>query len=161
MKRDPNQIQIEFEQIRPEPILSHPSTSAQSGVTTQLYMEQYLSQVDLIKRIDALENEMKKLEGFFAVNTAVINTLGNPRWELRQPLSISVEQRGVEDFVACLYDVDLYGYGDTVPEALNDLKIAVINQFEYLIGQDRKIQLGKPLKRQLQFLRNILVKTDA
>lgn len=148
-------------QVWPIPTPKEPSIIVQSSGTTQSYAEETLHRIDLVQRVASLENKMRRFESLFSVSTVPINTLGNSKWELRQLLSVSIEQRGAEDFVACLYDVDLYGYGDTVPEALNDLKTAIVNQFEYLIRQDKEIQLGEPLKRQLQFLRNILVKTDA
>ena len=116
--------------------------------------------VSLLESIGSLENKMKKLEGSFNVNTISINTLGSSKWELKQPLNVGIEQREAEDFVACLYDVNVYGYGDTIPEALEDLKMAMINQFERLIEQESKVQFWKLLKKQFEFLKNILVEKN-
>jgi len=76
-------------------------------------------------------------------------------------LNIAVEQREVDDFVACLYDANVYGYGDTIPEALNDLRVDIISQFEYLTTQETKVELGKALKRQLDFLKGVIVRKNA
>jgi len=150
------QCQVWLERIPQRQTAIAPTTG-----NDQIPVEEHIHRIDLVQRITTLENKTKRLESLFGLSTVPMNTLGNSKWELKQPLDVAIEQRGAEDFVACLYDVDLYGYGDTVPEALNDVKTAIMSQFEYLTRQDRKIQLGESLKRQLQFLRNILVKTGA
>jgi len=116
--------------------------------------------IDVIRRITSIENKMKKLEDFFSINLAPINTLGDSKWELKQGLNVAIERREIDDFVACLYDIDLYGYGDSVPEALEDLKVSMVNQFEYLIEKNEKIQLANSMIKQLKFLKNILVRKD-
>jgi len=133
----------------------------QSTGTTQIPVDEQLSGADVIKRLSTLENKFKQLEGLFGVSTVYINTLGDENWELKQPLHIAVEQRSSEDFTACLYDVDLYGYGESIPEALEDLKLVIVNQYEYLLQQKDKTELGKPLKKQFEFLNNILVSLNA
>lgn len=132
-------------------------TTLQSTGTTQIPVDEQLSGADVIKRVSTLENKLEQLEGLFGVNTVYINTLGDENWELKQPLNIAVEQRSSEDFTACLYDVDLYGYGESIPEALEDLKVVIVNQFEFLLQQKGKVELGKPLKKHFEFLNNILV----
>jgi len=83
--------------------------------------------------------------------------LGDENWELKQPLNIAVEQRSPEDFTACLYDADLYGYGESIPEALEDLKLVIVNQYEYLLQQKDRVELGNPLKKQFEFLNHIIM----
>jgi hypothetical protein len=131
-----------------------------SHAASQIDPEQHLNWVDIIRRVAYLEKELERQKSFFVMNTVPINTLGNNKWEVRQPLNVAIEQRGEEDFVACLYDANLYGYGDTIPEALEDLKAVIINQFEYLIGQESKTQIAKRMKKQLNFLKKILVKAN-
>lgn len=139
----------------PEPI----SITQSTGIAS-LTVEHHLSNVDLVQRVSLLENKMEKFERFFSINTASLNTLGSDKWELRQPLIVSIENRGESDFVACLYDFNLYGYGDTIPEALDDLKEALLNQFEYLLEIEGEARLGSSLKRQLKILKNNLVNID-
>jgi hypothetical protein len=91
-----------------------------------------------------------------------INTLGSDKWEFRKPpLHVSIEQRGVCDFIACLYDINIYGYGDKIPEALDDLKEAIIDQFEFLLEQESSVKLGNMPKKQLDFLKEIMVEKNA
>ncbi len=115
--------------------------------------------------IETLQNQMKtvqdSLSKFFSVQTVPLQTLGNSEWELKQALFVAVEQRGADNFVACLYDVDLYGYGETIPEAIDDLKMIILDQFEYLLERQRTIRLGSIPRRQLEFLKSILVSTNA
>jgi len=56
-----------------------------------------------------------------------------------------------------LYDIDLYGYGESIPEALEDFKEALINQFEFLKEQDGQIDFGQLPKNQLMFLDSIIL----
>jgi hypothetical protein len=133
------------------------STIFQSSGTTQTPVDMHLSGADTIQRVALLENKFEQLEGLFGVSTVSVNTLGDENWELKQPVNVAVEQRSSEDFTACLYDVDLYGYGDSIPQALEDLKVVIVNQFEFLLQQKGKVQLGNLLKKQFEFLTNILV----
>ncbi len=115
--------------------------------------------IRLHRRILSLENRLREWEERMGFGQTVVTTLGSPRWEIGRPLSVTIEQRGNEDFVACLYDHDLYGYGDSIPDALDDLKASIVNQFEYLIERDDE-ELGDSLLRQLDFLRSIMVRRD-
>lgn len=103
----------------------------------------------------------EKIENRFSASPVPIYTLGDERYELQNPLNITLEQRREDEFIACLYDIDLYGYGDSAPEAIDDLKLAMVNQFDYLSEHEKTIELSDPLEKQLQFLRKILVSRDA
>lgn len=145
-----NQITISTGIPAPEPTF-------QTSGTTQIPIDKHLSDTDIIRRVVSIEKKVEQLEGLFSISTVTINILGSENWELKQPLNVAVEQRGPEDFIACLYDVDLYGYGDSIPEALEDLKAVIVNQFEFLLQQEGKVQLGNLLKKQFEFLTTILV----
>ena len=69
---------------------------------------------------------------------------------------IKASRRGREEFIACLYDAELYGYGESIPEALEDLKEATVDQFKYLKEQESEIQLGRLPQKQLEFLNSII-----
>jgi len=117
---------------------------------------------DLALRIGSIEEDITNLKNFIAIHTLPINTLSNDKWEFRKPpLHIAIEQRGVSEFIACLYDIDIYGYGDTVPESIDDLKEAIINQFEFLLEQESPLNLGIMPKKQLTFLKEIMVEKNA
>ncbi len=140
--------------------LQEPFTSQESGtsqIPIAIPVELHLSFADLIQRVAAIEDKIVRLDELFSTSIVTINTLGNNKWEFKRPLNVTVEQRGPDDFVACLYDVNLYGYGDSIPEALEDLKIIIVNQFEFLLQQEGELSLGNPLKKQFEFLKNILV----
>ncbi|MHA1942028.1 MAG: hypothetical protein ACXACY_29195 [Candidatus Hodarchaeales archaeon] len=114
------------------------------------------SRQDLRKRIEALENKVEKLEMLFIVFSVPINSLNNKKFEFKKPIDVSIEQRGRAEFIACLYDAELYGYGESIPEALEDLKEAVVDQFKYLKKQESEIQLGRLPQKQLEFLNSII-----
>lgn len=109
----------------------------------------------------ALVKQVEFIQDRITTNPVTINTLGNDNWELKHPLNVTVEQRAEDQFIACLYDVNLYGYGDTIPEAIEDLKAIMLDQFEYLSEKDGRVNLGRMPKQQLEFLRKILVRADA
>lgn len=130
-------------------------TADQPKVTTHKH-------IDLEIEIASIENEIVSLKNFFTVHTVPINTLSSDKWEFRKPpLHVSIEQRGPYEFIACLYDIDIYGYGDTIPEAIDDLKEAIINQIEFLLEQENSVKLGNMPKRQLDFLKKIMVQNNA
>jgi hypothetical protein len=130
-------------------------TANQPKVTTHKH-------IDLEIEIASIENEIVSLKNLFTVHSVPINTLGSDKWEFRKPpLHVSIEQRGVCDFIACLYDINIYGYGDTIPEALDDLKEAIIDQFEFLLEQESSVKLGNMPKKQLDFLKEIMVEKNA
>jgi len=147
----PQEIQ-EVQKLRP---FHEQPTAAQQQVTIQ-------ENINLAIRITSIENEIMILKNFFTVHTVPINTLSSDKWEFRKPpLHVSIEQRGPYEFIACLYDIDIYGYGDTIPEAIDDLKEAIINQIEFLLEQENSVKLGNMPKRQLDFLKKIMVQNNA
>jgi len=130
-------------------------TANQPKVTTHKH-------IDLEIEIASIENEIVSLKNLLTVHSVPINTLGSDKWEFRKPpLHVSIEQRGVCEFIACLYDINIYGYGDTIPEALDDLKEAIIDQFEFLLEQESSVKLGNMPKKQLDFLKEIMVEKNA
>ncbi|MEW6665148.1 MAG: hypothetical protein AB1512_08000 [Thermodesulfobacteriota bacterium] len=149
------------DQTLPTPPTIPQTPWAQTDPFFQGQITDTLFRVDLVRRIDALEKEIKEIRSFFKVSGVLINTLGSTVWDLKQPLAVAIELRGREDFVGCLYDLDLYGYGETIPEAMEDLKSAIVNQFNYLLGKEKEVELSEPLERQLAFLKNILVPASA
>jgi hypothetical protein len=109
-------------------------------------------------RMDEIQGELWRLRSTFKVYSIAVNDLGQNEWRLDEPLMVAVEQRGEEDFIACFYDADVYGYGDSIPEALEDLKERLVSQLEFLSVEDKRVMLGPVPKRQLEVLRNHIKK---
>lgn len=117
---------------------------------------------DLARRIQAIEEETRQLRDFIKVSSVPLYTLRSETLELKEPpLNVAMEQRDAEEFVACLYDISIFGYGETIPEALDDFRENIISQFHYLSEKEAEVKLGKLPEKQLRFLKSILVKLDA
>ena len=71
---------------------------------------------------------------------------------LNEPLIVTVEHSSKDDFIACFYDVNIYGYGDTISEALDDLKELMIDQLEFLLKEKEQVILGLTPQKQLDVL---------
>jgi len=136
-----------------------------TGVQTHEESQALEAVADLASRVTAIEQEMKHIRSlkseFIHVQTAPIHTLGSTHWELKETLYIAIEQRNENHFVACLYDVDLYGYGETIPDAIDALKEMIVDQFEYLSERQNTVRLGSMPKKQIEFLKRVLVSIDA
>ncbi len=145
-----------FEEERRDPV---PEVHEQHPITQRM---QQRETGDLTGRIYQLEEETRQFRKFFKISNVPVYTLPSKSVELNNPpLTVAVEQRGADDFIACLYDVDLFGYGETLPEALDDLGENIIAQFQYLSKKQAEIKLGRMPERQLRFLQTILVKSGA
>lgn len=103
-------------------------------------------------RMDEIQGELWKLRSTFKVYSIAVNDLGQNEWRLDKPLMVTVEQHGEEDFIACFYDADVYGYGDSIPEALDDLKERLVNQVEFLLAEEKQVSLGVVPQKQLEVL---------
>lgn len=93
-----------------------------------------------------------------AGKTIFIQNLRNTQYRLKQAIPIYIEL--VEDAaIASYYDIDMYGEGDDEQSAIDDLCGAIIEYYESLL-EDPDI-LGPMPKQELEFLRNLIEKTDA
>lgn len=100
------------------------------------------------------ENEDSK----FCTYSVTINDIGEGQWMLANPIIVTIEQRSEDDFVACFYDADIYGYGESIPDALDDLKFHIVSQFEFLLQEEKSIELGTIPAKQLIVLHNLIRK---
>ena len=100
------------------------------------------------------ENEDSK----FCTYNVTINNIGEGQRMLANPIIVTIEQRSEDDFVACFYDVDIYGYGESIPDALDDLKFHIVSQFEFLLQEEKRVELGVFPAKQLAILRNLIIK---
>lgn len=90
-------------------------------------------------------------------HTVALNDLDNPAWKLPAQ-SWTVEQHAPDDFVACFYDADIYGYGDSIPSSLEDLKRHLVSQYEFLLEESQRVDLGPTMAEQLLVLQRIIEK---
>ncbi|MBU1599854.1 hypothetical protein KKG61_07105 [bacterium] len=105
-----------------------------------------------------LKDELHRLQSIFRTYSVTINDLGGSQWKLASPVVVTIEQRSETDFAACLYDVDIYGYGDSIPECLDDLKLHIVSQLEFLSQEETRVELGIFPAKQLAILRNLIMK---
>jgi hypothetical protein len=91
-------------------------------------------------------------------HTVALNDLGDSAWKMTRPILVTVEQHAPDDFVACFYDADIYGYGDNIPSSLEDLKSHLVSQYEFLLEESQRVELGTAPAGQLLVLQRILEK---
>ena len=105
-----------------------------------------------------LRGEVTRLRTGLRTHSIAINDLGHRRWRLRAPVLVTVEQRDGDDYSACLYDVDVYGYGESIPESIADLKRHLVSQVEFMNAEAKRATLAPPVRSQLETLQRLLVK---
>ena len=114
----------------------------------------------ITSRVELLEN---KIRTALRTHTIVINDLGISTMALSRPVWITVEQHADDDFVACFYDADIYGYGDNIASSLDDLKQQLVSQFQFLAEQAEETELAPVPREQFEVLKRLIVDgvTDA
>jgi hypothetical protein len=112
-----------------------------------------------------LKEEVQRLKDFIVGELApeiarfrerksfLLHSLRHPGVELREPLAVLVEQDG-EQVVAVCYDLDVFGYGDTESEALDDLRRTVADL--YLALKEQQQELGPLPERVWTYLSRII-----
>ncbi len=99
-----------------------------------------------------------QLQTVLRTHTVALNDLGNPAWKMARPILATVEQQAPDDFVACFYDADVYGYGDSIPSSLEDLKRHLVSQYEFLLEESQRVELGLAPAEQFLVLQRIAQK---
>jgi hypothetical protein len=99
-----------------------------------------------------------QIQTVLRTHTIALNDLGDPAWKMIRPILVTVEQHTPDDFVACFYDADIYGYGDSIPSSLEDLKKHLVNQYEFLLEESQRVKLGPAPAEQFLVLQRILEK---
>lgn len=97
-----------------------------------------------------------QLQSAFRTHTVALNDLGLPAWKMTRPILVTVEQRASDDFVACFYDADVYGYGDSIPSSLEDLKEHLVSQYEFLSDESQRVELGPAMAEQFLTLQRMI-----
>lgn len=131
-----------------------------SNATSSIYLETglFTSKIPFLvyEKNYTYENE----NGDIIVKYEYINDLASNKWELNSIIEIAIEEKTNGDFIACYYDVDVYGYGIKQEEAIENLKSALINQYEFLLEEEKTYNLNPVLSRQLHILKNIISLKD-
>ena len=140
-----------------ELITQHPSKSTTIfRLVPDTELEELTIDVKTIKsRVDSMKNQLSELlyHRIDKIYIVPINDLAHDEWMLNNPLMVAVEQHGEEDFIARFYDADVYGYGDSIPEALDDLKVRLVDQLELLLKKEKQSNLESEARKQLKVLR--------
>jgi len=110
-----------------------------------------------LERIASLVQDLgSQLQTILRTHTIALNDLGDPAWKMVRPIIITVEQHAPDDFVACFYDADIYGYGDSIPSSLEDLKSHLVSQYEFLLEESQCVELGYATAQQFLMLQKIM-----
>ncbi len=137
-----------------------PKRSPFIGFPQQTQLEVDPAITDLARRITAIEASLKQLDSFLSINTVYVNTLRDDFIEIKQPIAVNIEQRQNDEFIACLYDIDLYGYGESPPDALDDLVVVIVNQYCYLKEMEGNIEFGELPLKQWKYFKSIIEEKD-
>jgi hypothetical protein len=108
------------------------------------------------KLATSMQNLESQLQAALRTHAIALNDPGDTGWKMTRPIWVTVEQRAPDDFVACFYDADVYGYGDSIPSSLEDLKRHLVSQYEFLLEESKRVELGPSPAEQLLVLSRIL-----
>ena len=119
----------------------------------------YLDQMAIVAE-DKILRELKTIEeGLEGLNFAIrrediiISSLSDERLTLKQPISIYIAKDN-GGYIANYYDVEAVGFGDTVSEAINNLKENIIELYFDLVNDINN--LGPLPKKWLVTLNEII-----
>jgi len=117
--------------------------------------------IKIRSQIDKLEISIseitEKLPSFHCHSTK-LSLLPSEKWRLKEPINITIEENGESNYTACFYEANLYGYVDSIPECINDLSDAILNQVEHLSDEKQKYELGPMPHRQFEILKQVITK---
>ncbi len=83
-----------------------------------------------------------------------INTLVSTEYRLKGPIFIIMEEKLDGSFLACFHEASIYSSGDTVHDAIRNLKKQLIDYYEMLSKEEEV--LSSFCKDQLALLREII-----
>jgi len=119
-------------------------------------MEIQQSLNDISSRLEKIEAISNNLENFVPTQpyTIFIQNLRHPFYHLRCSIPILI---GYEDdvIIATYHDIDMYGTGSDMQEALSDLCAAIVEYYETL--KDDEENLGLLTSQHYAFLEQIIV----
>lgn len=140
-----------------EPTLSEMIITGFGTYTTASYhLIESSAYENIMHQLKNIEEKVEFLINKISTVSIALNTLNSDTWSLAKPLIINFEQRDEEEFVACFYEANIYGYGNSIPEAIEDFQLALTYQFEDLL-QDKEEILGPMPQKQLTILKDIII----
>lgn len=86
-----------------------------------------------------LLNFLPQIERYFQKKSILMYSLHSPSLKLNEPLAVHLEY-DKEEVVAFCYDLDIFGYGETETEALEDLRKTILDLYYEL--KENKDNLG-------------------
>ena len=87
---------------------------------------------DLVKRINILEEKFENIsESSPQISNATIYSLPVKAYGLTSPINVTLEFHK-DDVIAVIPDLEIYGEGNNQIEAINDLKLELIDLYEQL-----------------------------
>jgi hypothetical protein len=105
--------------------------------------------VEIQKRLESLES---------ALNTYHIEIydLANEEYSLKSPVQIVIERYDADEFIARFPELDIFGPGETEPEAVLNLKNEIVDLYDELIALDEK-ELGRVPRMWLRILKKLIL----
>jgi hypothetical protein len=94
-----------------------------------------------------------KMERLSRRRLLLLYSLRHPRLRLRNPIAVSLEDDGSQ-VIAFAYDLDLFGYGETEGEALDDLRHTIVDL--YLTLRENVKTLGTLPERVWEYLADVV-----
>jgi hypothetical protein len=94
-----------------------------------------------------------KMERLSRRRLLLLYSLRHPRLRLRNPIAVSLEDDGAQ-VIAFAYDLDLFGYGETEGEALDDLRHTIVDL--YLTLRENVKTLGTLPERVWEYLADVV-----
>jgi hypothetical protein len=95
----------------------------------------------------------RKVERLARRRPLLLYSLRQPGLRLRNPIAISLEDDGAQ-VIASAYDLDLFGYGETEGEALDDLRRTIVDL--YFTLRENVSSLGALPVRVWEYLTDIV-----
>ena len=108
---------------------------------------------DLAKRVAAVEASLAKMENVQPF-TIQIDTLVSQRLKLKKSIPVLV-QPGIDDYVVSFLDANIGMSGETLPEAVDNLKDVMASTFRMLLCHSAD-KLGKAPTNQLAVLKEFI-----
>ena len=131
--------------------MSHPVSAEVQNADTQ-------TDVELRQIRDELRQLTTLLTRASSHRPILLYSLRHPRLRLAEPLSVALEY-DEEQVIACAPDLDLFGYGDTENEALDDLRCTVADLY-YALKQERG-SLGPMSARVWDYLDHVIAEAES
>lgn len=109
---------------------------------------------DLQVQVEDVRGLLARLRRGYPKHISLEN-LRDPRYEVTRPIPVVLEEDEGQ-YVATWYDADVFGYGDSEQEALEDLCESVVSLWEVLKRESAAQGLGGALVQQWAFLRKVI-----